>query len=255
MKIDIKDLYWAAGFIDGEGYMSSRGGDTTPTVSANQNARELLDRLSNLFGGNVKQANPIYKGKPKPIYVWRIYGARAVGVMMTIYSLMSEKRKKEIREALAIWRAKPTLKGENHYSSNVSDKRALAILRRVMLGEYICDVARNVKVSEKSIESWLSGKRGYLLEQLKSEGLEYKGQLKRLSGEGHHQTKITDEQALEVIRRVVLNDESQTRVSRNTGISQAVIYTWVSGKSRPYLLAKVREEQQALKASSLTQKE
>lgn len=242
-KISTKDLYWCCAFIDGEGWISSRGGDTTPTVGASQNARELLDRLSGFLGGNVKLHNQKYKGQIKPIHTWRVYGARAVGVMMTIYSIMSEKRKFEIREALKIWRNKPTLRGEKNYQSAGSDVEVENILRRVMNGEYICDVSRDTGVTQKTIGSWLDGKRGYILEKLKSEGLEYKGQMKRLSGESHHASKVSDEIAIIAIKRV-LSGESQQSVADSIGVSQSTIGFWAQGKVKPYLLASIKEEQQ-----------
>ena len=96
------ELHWAAGFLDGEGCFSSKS--TTQHVSAQQTDPELLFKLSRLFGGNVRRT---YKKYPMPedrriIHQWHIYGTRARGVMLTLYSLLSEKRQLEIEAALKV---------------------------------------------------------------------------------------------------------------------------------------------------------
>lgn len=87
----IKDVAWAAGFCEGEASFQY-GTSGTSRVSLPQVNIEPLNKMLNLFGG------AIYK-RPT-ISVWHISGARARGFMMTIYSFMSDKRKKQIKSAL-----------------------------------------------------------------------------------------------------------------------------------------------------------
>ena len=98
----MRDLYWAAGFIEGEGCFSAT---TTERVRVSQVNREPIDRLVSLFGGTTKldkaQHSIRAKYESRPIWCWSVYGARAQGVMMTLYALMSAKRQRQIREALA----------------------------------------------------------------------------------------------------------------------------------------------------------
>lgn len=113
--MDIKDLYWAVGFLEGEGnfnyqaksYMMKSGklcnkGAKYPkfAVKASQVQREPLERLQKLFNGSIY--GPINKKHPNqnPQYAWQVTGPRARGVMMTVYSLMSPKRKGQIKYAL-----------------------------------------------------------------------------------------------------------------------------------------------------------
>ena len=96
----IKELYWIAGFLEGEGcfYYSN-----SSVISANQVQQEPLLRLQKLLGGSLYRA----KARPKPcqrIYVWTITGQRAVAIMMTVFSLMSPKRKKAITKAISRWK-------------------------------------------------------------------------------------------------------------------------------------------------------
>ncbi len=88
------DLYWAAGFLEGEGSFLAHTGCCR--VSANQVQRQPLERLAFLFGGSIRY----HKNK---IWVWRINGTWARGVMMTLFGLMSFKRKGQIRKALSAW--------------------------------------------------------------------------------------------------------------------------------------------------------
>ena len=103
------DLYWAAGFLEGEGsfcrYPNRKGrGDGSNRVSASQKKRECLDRLSRLFGGRVncmEQRGCTIKGTPYgPIHHWQVNGAIARGVMMTLFCLLSVWRQAQIKEAL-----------------------------------------------------------------------------------------------------------------------------------------------------------
>lgn len=92
----LNEIYWAAGFIEGDGCFSNTG--KTPQVSAAQSyTKEPLERLEKIFGGTISELRP-------KVFQWRIYGAKAIGVMFTLYSMMSEKRRKQIEEAVTKWK-------------------------------------------------------------------------------------------------------------------------------------------------------
>lgn len=102
----LRDLAWAAGFLEGEGSFSRTGradgtGPSGERVTASQNNREPLDRLAALFGGQPRfvpnRKNPL--SKQPGIWRWEITGPRARGVAMTIYSLLSLQRRAQIRAA------------------------------------------------------------------------------------------------------------------------------------------------------------
>lgn len=96
-----RDIAWAAGFLEGEGsfYRSSKTAKGTAYVVAYQNNPEPVNRMLALFGGSLAQRAP-RRRCPTGAWVWRASGARARGVCMTMYPLMSEKRRGQIREAL-----------------------------------------------------------------------------------------------------------------------------------------------------------
>lgn len=103
MHPTMKDLHWAAGFIEGEG--SFDRGTGSARISVHQVNREPTDKLLAMFGGAAKlykkRRGAIHKSQPSPVWQWYVSGSRARGIMMTLYSLMSAKRKAQIRHALA----------------------------------------------------------------------------------------------------------------------------------------------------------
>ena len=102
--ISLKDIYWAAGFLEGEG--SFRSKTSSPEVSAEQVQKQPLERLTEFFGGRIyiKKRSP--NPKVQPCWRWSIRSSRAIGLMMTLYALMSPKRKLQIYNGLRNWRSK-----------------------------------------------------------------------------------------------------------------------------------------------------
>lgn len=95
------DLREAAGFLEGEGYFRCRKSRYL-TMGAGQKEQEPLNKLQRWFGGTIKHQSSGYKGSR--IWRWEIYGARAAGVMMTMYSSLCTRRRTQIERALDTWR-------------------------------------------------------------------------------------------------------------------------------------------------------
>ena len=99
MSPTLRDLEWAAGFLEGEGnFRGASKGEGTARVRAVQVNREPMDKLVAMFGG--KLSYTVRKPPHQNVYQWQMSGARARGIMMTLYSMMSEVRKKQIAVAL-----------------------------------------------------------------------------------------------------------------------------------------------------------
>ena len=96
------DIAWTAGFLEGEGTFRITKSNSV-NVTAPQKGREMLDRLVSLFGGQVYGPETTKRN----IYQWQLNAESAVGLMMTVYSFMSIKRKGEITKALTKWRSLP----------------------------------------------------------------------------------------------------------------------------------------------------
>lgn len=96
-------LYWAAGFLEGEGWFT-RGTNGSETVGAKQVQREPLERLARMFGGSIdlrEQGSGGGVQSRQPVHTWHVYGGRARGVMFTLFTMLSPKRREEIQRALA----------------------------------------------------------------------------------------------------------------------------------------------------------
>ena len=109
VALSVRDIAWAAGFLEGEGCFGDNHG--SPVIAASQVQREPLERLIINFGGslhhysaNHNQRKYSYGGA---IWMWRICGSKAAGMMMTLFSLMSPKRRIKIRNILKRWKKQP----------------------------------------------------------------------------------------------------------------------------------------------------
>ena len=101
-KISTIDLYWAAGFLEGEGCFGAY--PIQPLVTACQVAREPIDQLQRIFGGTISCAR---RATQKDQWVWKVYSRRAAAVMMTLYVLLSPRRQTKIEQILTDWKGLP----------------------------------------------------------------------------------------------------------------------------------------------------
>lgn len=110
----LRQIEWAAGFLEGEGsFTSSSGSKGYPTcrVQAGQVQKEPLEQLHRMFGGTLicrerkefmsPSNGKIYKANSD--WFWWCHQTRARGIMMTIYSLMSPRRQEQIRNCFSKW--------------------------------------------------------------------------------------------------------------------------------------------------------
>ena len=98
-------LHWIAGFFEGEGCIHCNPRKSLLAVSANQKIREPLECLHEMLGGAIRPSMKMYRGEPRPIFTWTVVGSRAAGVAMTLYPLLSTRRKEQIRDALDRWKS------------------------------------------------------------------------------------------------------------------------------------------------------
>lgn len=108
-----EDIYWTAGFLEGEGSFLKNGG--TIAVSCSQVEKEPVEKLYLLFGGHLnfierKNKNPKWNN----YYQWAIYGEVAEDLMKLIFLIMSPKRQGQIKKALDWYVTRP---GRNYQKS------------------------------------------------------------------------------------------------------------------------------------------
>ena len=97
-----KDLAWAAGFIEGEGTMDWDRG--RGRIAANQVTREPLEWLLSMFGGHIYSRMPTEGIGKKRVYNWIATGPRARGIMFSLFSFLTERRREQIKSALGVTR-------------------------------------------------------------------------------------------------------------------------------------------------------
>lgn len=100
------ELAWAAGFLEGEGSFLNYG---SPSVTAAQVHPEPIERLNRMFPGTVSQRKT-HGFSDKTITVWKANSGLSVEIMMTLYTLMSPKRKGEIEVCLDRWKQSRLMK-------------------------------------------------------------------------------------------------------------------------------------------------
>ena len=89
------DFHWMSGIYEGDGscQLTNTG---SVTVQVTQKDRWILDKMRNLFGGSVlPHAWDDYSG-----YRWSACGARARGLLQSIFELLSPRRQAQIRKVL-----------------------------------------------------------------------------------------------------------------------------------------------------------
>jgi len=109
--LDMHELYWAAGFLEGEGSFTPNAKRNSCQISAPQVEREPLLRLQALMGGNLtlRFEHEKRKGRRSCRWIWRweMSGKDAAAWMMTLWSLMSAKRRAQIEKAISAWKSVP----------------------------------------------------------------------------------------------------------------------------------------------------
>jgi len=95
-KPGIGAIHWLAGFYEGQGNCNCYRDDIRVVI--NYSEPEVLQWCRDVFGGTLGSYGCT---EPKQVNQWRINGARALGVMYTIYTLISKRKKNQFRQALA----------------------------------------------------------------------------------------------------------------------------------------------------------
>lgn len=108
--MNVRDVAWVAGIIEGEGTIDSANGLVRVRVAMTD--LDILQRLATITG--VGRINGPYSNERndssirKPIYCWKV--ARqddATALLMTIFPFLGDRRSAKAAETLAMWRARP----------------------------------------------------------------------------------------------------------------------------------------------------
>lgn len=152
-RLQPTDLHWLAGLIEGEGCYR-RYGKAALQITIGMTDRDVVERAARLMGGHVVRCE---KRPPrKAIYRVAITGPAAAAWMMTLYSLMGQRRRARIREALTVWRCATrrysvcgqglhALSADNTYTQSNGARRCHECLKK-----YQRDYARRWRAERKA---------------------------------------------------------------------------------------------------------
>lgn len=228
------DLYYAAGFLEGEGSFVVRE-RFDPSITAGQVQLEPLERLQELFGGNIYPCKLAKNGR-QPSHVWNLNGSRAIGLMLTLFPMMSTRRQSQIANAVNGWRSRTKT------NTCLDDAGSLALMRRVCAGESVYHVAKSARVHGKTLSDWLHGKqRQHLLVQLRNE-------VSPDVLEAIHRRRweyIPEETIIDMMRDAAKrhrSGESWDRIAVSFGVTSGTVTRWMNGQTHSHLLARLQQE-------------
>lgn len=109
MTVTLADLHWTAGALDAKGSFATW--NCRPIVRMGHKKGDVLDRLKRLYGGALFYSS----GGACGTYIWCVVGSRAIALALTLFTLMSERRKREIASMVKAWMGR---KSYRHDPSN-----------------------------------------------------------------------------------------------------------------------------------------
>lgn len=121
MSISVKDIAWVAGILEGEASFTTSGRYNYPGISLEMTDLDIVERVRTIVDplGIVGVYERNREGFTKPSYRLSLNGTRAIQWMMTIYPLMSLRRKTKIRELLHYWKSLKPKKQVSVFAENV----------------------------------------------------------------------------------------------------------------------------------------
>ena len=109
MPFQMSDLHWLAGWVEGEGCFDARvawrrkDGSPyhSPRISIGCTDKDVAAKAHNMLGGSFYTETC---GRYKPMYRVVIQGKKAIGWMMTLFSLLGKRRQSKIKEVIHLWK-------------------------------------------------------------------------------------------------------------------------------------------------------
>lgn len=94
----MKELYYLAGLIDGEGTITlskinSNNQFRTPVISVSSTTYELVEYLKQNYGGHISK-HKVYKDNHKQSWSWKLTYSPAVNLCKRLYKFLREPSKK-----------------------------------------------------------------------------------------------------------------------------------------------------------------
>lgn len=94
--LEVKDIYWLAGLLEGEGCFLYQD---TPRITLVMSDQDVVEEAATIMKAKVKYRLPKDKNW-KGMYELYLCSYRAAGWMMTLYSLLGGRRQARVRQIL-----------------------------------------------------------------------------------------------------------------------------------------------------------
>lgn len=130
MSISINDIYWLAGILEGEGYFGLTNDGSSPIIMVSMTDADIIERVRLIVDKTTTISITQDKRKEtyKDSYRLTINGKRAAQWMMTLYPLMSIRRKAKIQICITTWK--------NHYNTSKDTSELSSFSRRLKNNGY-----------------------------------------------------------------------------------------------------------------------
>jgi len=102
-NMEDKDLYWLAGWLEGEGsFVGKSGNQTKCGIVGACTDEDVIIRVASLFESSYVKSNRRSNDKPhwKDVYKTSIHGNRAKILMLKLYPLMGKRRQEQITKVV-----------------------------------------------------------------------------------------------------------------------------------------------------------
>jgi hypothetical protein len=103
--VNLKDIYWLAGLVEGEGCFSNGSG--TPSLVIQMTDEDVIEKVASMFKKKHTE-QPQRNVNWKKVHTIGVYGSDAIQWMFTLYSLMGRRRKEKIKEIVEVWKKQLT---------------------------------------------------------------------------------------------------------------------------------------------------
>lgn len=132
------DIYWLVGLLEGEGTFIIVK-DKYPRISVEMTDLDIIQRARDIMDSSTNIRSRGFKGEShyKTQYNFSIEGQKAIEWMMTIYSLMGNRRKERIREIIQSWKAYESVSREDHNERISEGKRKSRMIKLIMMARHI----------------------------------------------------------------------------------------------------------------------
>ena len=126
MPVKSSDIYWLSGLLEGGGTFFIRPNGTSPMIKVAMKDKDVIKRVQFMLGGNYAFIESCVNNSP--FYTYQIFGLLSVQWMMTLYSLVGERRRVRILEILNLWKG------------YISDRHRMSIGDRCFKGHLITEI-------------------------------------------------------------------------------------------------------------------